>query len=329
MVQNKTLISIIKVMLIFLVALIIVALLTVFVILPRMIQAEEVEVPNLIGKTQDESMAILREHNLQLDLNIEYRIDPVVDAGFVIEQEPPPGSKVKAGRSVHIVISRGAQQVEVPNVVGKSLENAESIIIRNNLQVGYQARIHSKHYPTPNMIIAQTPLAGKAKPRGSSISLLISLGKQKEVYVVPDLTEMRFNQARELLNRYHLKVGNVVYNQKTSVESGRILSHTPSAGKLINAGESINFEVSGIKEAQISEEKPRAVIISYNVPKTGKYEPLNITIVVEDSLGSERVIDGKYYPGTVIQRPYTVTGDAVMKVYKDEIDEPIYEEELY
>lgn len=328
MVQNKTLVSIIKIMLIFLIALIIVALLTLFVILPKIIKGEEVEVPSLVGKTKDECIAILREHNLQLDLNIEEREDPSVEAGLVIEQEPPAGSKVKTGRVVHIVVSIGAQLVKVSNVVGKSLEDAESIITRTHLKVGYQARVHSKYYPQPNTVIAQTPLANSRQPRGTSISLLISLGLHKEVYVVPNLTKMKFTEAKKLLNKYHLIAGDVVYNQKTSAESGMVLSHTPKAGQLITAGETIDFEVSGIEEAQLPEEKPRAVVIKYTVPENHENKPVHIIIVVEDLLGSERVIEGNYYPGTPIQRPYTVTGDAVMKVYKNQIEEPIYEEEL-
>ena len=328
MVQNKTLVSIIKIMLIFLIALIILALLAILVILPKIIKGKETEVPNLVGKTKDECITILREHNLQLDLNIEDREDPLVEDGFVIEQDPPAGSEVKTGKRVHIVVSRGAQQVEVPNVVGKSLEDAESIINSAYLKVGYQARAHSKHYPKPGTVIAQTPLAGSLKSRGSSISLLISLGTHKEVYVVPNLTNMQFAEVRMLLNKYHLKVGKVVYNSKTSTQSGIVLSHLPRDGQLITVGEAINFEVSGIRTAQVSEEKPRAVVINYTVPESDENEPVHITIVVEDSLGSERVIDGNYYPGTLIQRPYTVTGDAVMKVYGDDTDELIYEEEL-
>lgn len=315
-------------MLIFFITLCIVGLLTLFVILPRIVKGKEVKVPNLVGKTKDECITILRDRNLQLDLDIEYREDPVVKAGFVIEQEPPANSKVKLGRLVHIVVSSGAEQVKVPNVVGKSLEDAESTITHNNLRVGYQARTHSKYYPQPDTVIAQTPLANSQCPRGTSISLLISLGTHKEVYVIPNLTKMEFTEARKLLKKYHLEPGNVVYNQKTSTKSGIVLRHTPRTGQLISAGETIDFEVSGIKSAQTPEEKSRAVVIKYTVPEDTGNEPVHIIIVVEDSLGSERIIDGNYYPGILIQHPYTVTGDAIMKVYKDDIEKPIYEEEL-
>jgi len=328
LVKNKTLISIIKIMFIFVIALVVLGVLAVFVILPRIIKGEEVEVPNLVGKTKDECITILKEHNLQLDLNIEEREDSLVKAGIVIEQEPPAGFNVKVGKHVHIVVSSGAQLVEVPNVIGEIIEDAESILNRSNLIIGYKARVHSQHYPQKNSVIAQTPLAGTYLPRGSKVSLLISLGGYKEIYVLPEFKGMKFSEVRKMLNKYRLEIGDVVYNQKTPVQSGIVLSHIPGKGQLISAGESIDFEVSGTERAQISEEQPRAVIISYTVPKDLGTEPINIRIDVEDSFGIKTVIDGNYYPGTLIQRPYSVTGDAKMKVYINQKNTPIYEEDL-
>lgn len=327
MVQNKTLVSINIIMLIFLTLLTVAAILTVFVIMPRIVKSEEVQVPDLVGKMKDECITILEEHGLQLDPDIEEREDPLVDAGFVIEQEPPANFRVKIGKPVHIAVSSGAQLVEVPNIVGKSLEDAEAIINREHLEIGYQARAHSKHYPKTGTVIAQTPLAGTQKVRDSAISLLVSLGTREKIYVVPALTKMKFSEVKTLLSKYPLEVGKVDYNPKSFIRSGIIMSHRPREGQLITAGGTIDFEVSG-GQAQASEKKTRAVVIRYTVPKSDKIETIHITIVVEDALGSKRIIDGDYYPTTTIQHPYTVTGDAVMKVYRDGKSKPIYEEDL-
>jgi hypothetical protein len=68
-----------------------------------------------------------------LDLNtkiggLQYSGD--IPANHIISQDPPAGSEVKKGRSVRIVISRGPASVQVPNLKGLSLDQAETLLVK-------------------------------------------------------------------------------------------------------------------------------------------------------------------------------------------------------
>ena len=89
---------------------------------------EKAVVENVKGKTYEEAVQILEKANLKVE-----RVDQTsqtVEAGIVIDQEPGEDEEVNAGDTVKLYVSSGTgiKQVEVENVVGKTEEEATSIL---------------------------------------------------------------------------------------------------------------------------------------------------------------------------------------------------------
>src|SRR5678815_2296393 len=100
------------------------------------IQGKEVSVPALEGKSEAEAAAILLENKLTLRVWGNKRFSQDVPAGYVVEQIPPAGTRLKSSRSVRVLLSAGSRSYAVPNLVGSSLRAAKLTLEQRNFTLG-------------------------------------------------------------------------------------------------------------------------------------------------------------------------------------------------
>ncbi|HEX8948784.1 MAG TPA: PASTA domain-containing protein [Dissulfurispiraceae bacterium] len=128
-------------------------------------------VPDLRGKTMLEANNIARGKGLYVRLEGE-DYDSYIHQGSVIRQDIPSGSAVKDGREIGIVISKGPRVQYVPDVVGQSVDRAESMLKDKGIRVGKVIYVHSDKIPK-NTVMAQRPEPNEG---GDVFKILVSLG---------------------------------------------------------------------------------------------------------------------------------------------------------
>jgi beta-lactam-binding protein with PASTA domain len=92
-------------------------------------------VPDLAGKTLPEAGTELAKKRLALRENgVQFsdRFEP----GRIILQEPAAGSRIRINRNIKVVVSGGSEMVDVPQLVGRSLEAAVKSLSEAGLQKG-------------------------------------------------------------------------------------------------------------------------------------------------------------------------------------------------
>ncbi len=82
----------------------------------------EVVVPNVTGKQMAVAKQILEDNKLRV--NIAETYDSSVPVGQVVSQDPEGGSKVKEERLVTIYISKGGEEIEMPELKGMTKSSA-------------------------------------------------------------------------------------------------------------------------------------------------------------------------------------------------------------
>ncbi len=92
-----------------------------------------VKVPKVVGLTQEEAVAQLEE--LDLYVEVEEVFDSKVEAGIVVEQSVKANEEIDAGETIQIKVSKGIEKVEVPNLVGKTEEEAKKAITEAGLKL--------------------------------------------------------------------------------------------------------------------------------------------------------------------------------------------------
>ncbi|HIE28818.1 TPA: PASTA domain-containing protein [Candidatus Poribacteria bacterium] len=319
MAANQILANIIKVMLIFLTAIVVLGIISVFILIPMIIKVDEVETPDVRGKSLAESMKILQEHRLNAKID-SYKASSTVPEEYIIEQNPQPGFKVKQDKDIFLVLSSGTEKIEVPDLTGKLFFDAESEITSAGFQVGFKATVHSDNYPVVNTIIAQTPLPKSIVDRGAKISLLLSRGVYPKMLLMPDLRGMKFNDIQGRLEDSGLAMSKITFKPNPTYGDGIILAQFPPAGQLIQAGQKVELQVSSYTGVATRAQRP--VVIEYTVTYGGT-QLKRVRIILEDSKGSRQIVDDFFPPGKTITRLDSVIGEATMIIYENDMEHPI------
>lgn len=126
-------------------------------------------------------------------LGLDYKVTSVasntVEKGIVIRTDPPAKTEVTAGKDVvYVYVSSGKdiQKVAVPNVAGRTLEDAKTMITDAGLTVGTVKQQASDQ--TAGTVIETDPLNGVKVDAGSTVNLFVSTGPaQKKVTIYVQL----------------------------------------------------------------------------------------------------------------------------------------------
>jgi serine/threonine-protein kinase len=131
-----------------------------------------VTVPELKGKGMVDANSIARSKGLYIRLDGE-DYDSNVPQGYIIRQDIPSGNKVKEGREIRIVLSKGPKVRYVPDVVGQPFDAAEAMLREKGIKIGRVVYAHADK-TDKNIVLAQRPEPNERG--GDSFSLLVSLG---------------------------------------------------------------------------------------------------------------------------------------------------------
>ncbi|EQF23723.1 phosphotransferase enzyme family protein [Clostridioides difficile CD160] len=153
--------------------------------------SKSLSVPNLVNMTLEEAQSAVEKEGLSLSVKSE-EYSSEVDENCIISQTPEGGStNVKKGDTINVVVSKGANQASVPNVVGLTLSNAKQLIEENNLKVGTVKYEYSSIYKE-GTVLNQSPGASSSRVQeGDEINLYVSKGSEKsntQTPTTPDKT---------------------------------------------------------------------------------------------------------------------------------------------
>ena len=201
--------------------------------------ATEVEVPDVVGRQMALATQLLEARKLRV--NVAEIYDEKTPPGQVVSQSPEAGSSVKEERVVTIYVSRGGEELTMPDLKGLSRRAAEDKLGKMGLKVGsvYEKEAESD----TGTILEQEPAPGAKIAKGSNVDLTISKGKQIKTVRVPDYTGGTVEAARTGLASIRLKVGSVT-RQASKQAPGTIISQTPVGGTSMEEGAEVDFVVA-------------------------------------------------------------------------------------
>ena len=204
------------------------------------IQGREVTMPNLVGKSSADALAILQGRGLQL--KVVDRVYSDLPANAVARQSPPEGERMKVAQNAHVVLSLGPQNVTTPSLVGESLRVARIQLLQVGLQLG-EVTTYGAPAALSDTILQQTPLPGSraASPR---IDLLVAQGESPASYIMPWLVGMSLPDADRLLSSAGLKLSKTTFVPSPQWPKGAITDQTPEPGSKITSESAIEMVVA-------------------------------------------------------------------------------------
>ena len=284
-------------------AAVVVVLSAVFLLIGNVFSRDTVKVPDVTGKTVVEAQQILENAGFSITFKEAY--DDKVTPGLVLKQDPEGNEMRKEGSAVYLTVSKGIEMVEVPNLTGKTLADAQKMLERKELALGKVETVFRDD--GSGLVIEQSPKANEKIEHGTKINLVIS-EKPKEV-TIPNVVGKASGEAMTALEQLGFK--NVKAQSVGSRKvAGTVLGITPKEGsKVLNSTEVVLRVADGVGAK--SENK----YVEFVVPEGNKKQ--KVRIVVSDDDGEREVYEGTKRAGVRIRQKVEVSGNAVAKFYCD------------
>jgi beta-lactam-binding protein with PASTA domain len=198
-----------------------------------------IPMPNVIGMSIGQAQQLLSEQKLEVKVRKEGVFDDKIPANAVAQQDPPPNTPVKAGgRVVWLTLSKGPEQLEVPNVLGKTEDEARALLESDKFVVG---KVSYKDSSEPEgRVIEQLPGPKTIQKSGATIDLVVSRGRLK----VPAVVGLKLDEAQKLIQSAGLTVGKVETQYDLTKPKETVLSSDPAPGSAIASGTQVNLVVA-------------------------------------------------------------------------------------
>lgn len=218
-----------------------VALLSAITTIRLTIHGRQAEMPKLVGVSLDSAQRVTAA--LGLELKVEDKLFSTQYAANVIaHQMPPPGTPMKLGQHVHVLVSLGPPQVNVPNLLGDSVRAARLSAMQRGLTVGEVAVLP---WPgDPDQVVAQDPSPASTDVRTPTVNLLVSGGEEPMFFLCPRFIGQPIGVVQRVLQKNGFSVAQVSTVPAAGVAPGTVLIQSPSAGSKIGSDAVFNFQVA-------------------------------------------------------------------------------------
>ncbi|WP_408899606.1 PASTA domain-containing protein [Nocardioides sp. R1-1] len=198
--------------------------------------------PGVIGLEQAAAEAKLTEAGLVPAVDEVY--SESVAKGIVITTDPRPGSRILPDGEVTVKVSLGKERYDVPDVTGKSVDEAEAALAAVKFVPGQPVEEWSETVEA-GRVIGTRPAFGTpeslALPVGTAVTLVVSKGRKP--LKVRSFVGKDADRATEALEGKGLKVKVVEEKYSDDVDEGDVISQAPDSGTLFK-GDTVELVVS-------------------------------------------------------------------------------------
>ncbi len=267
-----------------------------------------VDVPNVVGKQLSVATRLLEERHLRVSSSEVTNSD--VPAGQVISQSPEPGETVKEQRMVHLVVSKGAGDITIPDLQGMSFDQAREKLKALGLSIG-KISYTSDTSKDDGVVVSQGLQAGGKASKGATVDITINQTKSTMVEI-PNVVGMTIKEAKEALGNLGLSISKISgSNEDTAVVS----AVSPAPGSSVKRDESVTLvgqPKDGKKETNKSGDTTKGTV-DITVPSGRSAQQVKIVLI--DDEGGRVVYDGSNAPGDRIIKNVSGTGNVRVQIY--------------
>ena len=191
-------------------------------------------VPDVVGETEEDARSTLEEQGFRVVVQNEFNEEE--RRGIVFEQDPAPDTEAEEGDTVTLTVSKGPKPVEVPDVVGESLESAGEILGEAGFQIGNVTREESEE--DEGTVLEQNPIAGAKEQPGSRIHLVVSGGPG--TVEVPSVVCDDVGQAESEVEAAGLVFNLIGSRFSDDCPEGTVAEQTPAGGTEVEEGSTVS-----------------------------------------------------------------------------------------
>lgn len=194
----------------------------------------------VVGMDEEQATAALTAERIAYIIEREYSAG--FDPGIVMSQDIAEGAELTEGMQVKLVISKGMEEVDVPDVTGRTADEAKTILLNAGFTVDEDEDYDEE--VAEGIVLRQSPNGNTKAEKGAKITIVVSKGEEVKVAVVPDLKKKSVTDAEAALSTVNLKLGNVSQEYSDTIEEGKVISQSIASGTEVKEETAVDITIS-------------------------------------------------------------------------------------
>ncbi|MFO8042150.1 MAG: PASTA domain-containing protein [Alkalispirochaeta sp.] len=275
---------------------------------------DQTQVPDLREEELADAVILLQERGLYPELQLRFHSDPAM-RGRVLSQDPEPGSVVRSGRRIAVLVSQGAVVDEVGEYQGLPLQEVQAEI--QSLGAGSEGVLYidSVSYvfddASSGTVIAQEPAAGTSISGSTGVDLVVSRGPEVEQVSLPTFVGLSWEDALQILARDDIPFQFELEEQPTTGQEGVIVDQRPDPGEQVELGTPAVLTMRNVRSVPSGEVFG---IFDRTLPEYAVAVELSAVAVGPE--GESSTIFNMIHPGGRLAFPYQVAEGSTIIIYR-------------
>ena len=294
-----------------------------------------VRIPSVVNKDITEAIRLLQSENLKA--RFEMIFDENYDKYEIIRQKPSPGSSVREGREIYLIVSLGKDQYIVPEL--SDIPKDAALTLLDDKKIPYIIRVVPAGDQPLNKIIAMNHPAGSEISRDTPLILTITDEIMENQYRMDNYTRHPLEFAANTLLNNRITPIVITTNVASLSDDGLILEQNVAVGSILIKNSSAILTVGSYAYDEGERENMRWHVFSYRIPRVEGTKQIISTneigevvdlgegeqrtakfyqAIVEDELGRTRTIYERMgAEGTSFIRVFKSYGKTKVYIYAD------------
>lgn len=276
---------------------------------------DQTMVPDVRGKDLVDALLELQVKELYPRIQQRYS-EPDQERGLVLEQNPPGGTIVKAGRRIRLVVSQGAVVNSVENYIGRNVDDVR-MDLRALFASSSQPLLSIKEPvmyqyagESAGTILQQSPLPGTPISQPVVLELVVSRGPEQTLLPVPDLMGLSLEKALENLASSGLRFSFTLRPSELGERGETVVAQNPPAATMLDLRRELSITITEPVNP------PRGEVFglfSRKLPENAYPMPVLVEALLPS--GEQRLLITLEHPGGDFSIPYRLPAGSVIILY--------------
>ncbi|MBW7874805.1 MAG: PASTA domain-containing protein [Candidatus Cloacimonetes bacterium] len=276
-------------------------------------RSEEFLVPDFLGK----SITWVLENQpdgIEIEI-VEKKESNKVPGDHVLDQRPRPGTKIKKGRTVLLVLSLGIESQKIPSLIGLSLRDA-GLILRNQGLITGRISYWYVNSGMEGKILAYYPSSEIPVARGEAVNLLVGAQPPSKIRL-PSFVDKPLAQIIPELEQTGLPQPQIDYSYDPLKKDNVVLAQLPLPGQeLLVAQGKLGLTVNRLSSSSGTAGFNRTRV---EITLPSGLRSHNLRVEQVDSNGSKVIYRGLHEPASVYGQDVQYSGQGYLNLYLDDI----------
>jgi beta-lactam-binding protein with PASTA domain len=281
--------------------------------------AEETMVPDVRARELTEALLELQVKELYPRIQLRYS-QSNLDKGTILEQDPRPGTIVKAGRRIRLVVSQGTVINTIENYKGRNIDEVKMDLrtlfaAAANAAAGEQPIFSLKEpfmyeYSSEpaGTILRQKPAPGTAVSGPTTLEFVVGRGPERAVLTVPDLAGLTVSGAVDQIRQWGINFLFDLRDVRGQEKAGTVVYQKPEALAVIDKKQPVSILVAAPEEGLLNGEV--FALFRYALPENPYPLPVRLEALLPG--GERRTLAEVEFPGGEFTLPYRLPPESIL-----------------